>query len=141
MRLTDELRAIAVRYGIEAVYAFGSRGAEIAGRVRGQTSRVELPGSDLDIGVQPAPGRHLTAQERVQLTLDLEELLSPGRVDLVVVPEASPFLAVEVIRGELLYCADADRQAEEELYVLRRAGDLVAYASERWRLILAGVAA
>jgi hypothetical protein len=59
-------------------------------------------------------------------------------VDLVVLPEADPFLALDVIRGELLTCADADAQAEDELYVLRRAGDLARFARERWRLILSG---
>jgi hypothetical protein len=37
----------------------------------------------------------------------------------------------------LLYCADPDHQAEDELYVLRRAGDLARYARERQDLVLA----
>lgn len=58
------------------------------------------------------------------------------RVDLVVIPEADPFLAAEVIRGELLYCSDPDDQAENELYILRRAGDLAHYKRERIQSIL-----
>jgi uncharacterized protein len=140
MSLADELKAIGARHGIAALYAFGSRAAEMAGRVRRQAVSAELPESDVDIGVQPAPGQRLTAEERVRLTVELEGLLAAKRVDLVVLPEADPFLALDVIRGELLYCADADQQAEDELYVLRRAGDLVSYAHERWRLILTGTA-
>jgi uncharacterized protein len=49
------------------------------------------------------------------------------RVDVVLLPTASPFLALEIIRGELLYCADADAQAQFELYVLRRVGDLAPF--------------
>ena len=45
----------------------------------------------------------------------------------MVLPEASPFLALDVIKGELIYCNDPDLQAEDELYVLRRAGDLAYY--------------
>ncbi len=90
------------------------------------------------MGVEPAPGRRLSAEERVRLADDLEDLLGVKRVDLVVLPEADPFLAVDVIRGELLYCADADRQAEDELTVLRRAADLAPFARVRWRLILSG---
>jgi hypothetical protein len=82
----------------------------------------------------------MTAQERVRLALELEDLLGVGRVDLVVLPEADPFLALDVIRGEVLYCADPDAQAEHELYVLRRAGDLAHYARDRWQNILAGTA-
>lgn len=138
MSLADELKALGCRYGIMALYAFGSRASEIASRVRPRAGCAEFPESDVDIGVQPPPGRRLTAQERVRLAVELEELLEAKRVDLVVLPEADPFLALDVIRGELLYCADADQQAEDELYVLRRAGDLAPYAHERWRLILTG---
>lgn len=141
MSLADELKAVGCRYGIAALYAFGSRAGEIASRVRRQAASAGFPESDADIGIQPAPGRRLTAQERVRLAVELEELLGAKRVDLVVLPEAEPFLALDVIRGELLYCADADQQAEDELEVLRRAGDLVPYALERWRLILTGTAA
>ena len=36
----------------------------------------------------------------------------------------------------LLYTSDADRQAEYELFVLRRAGDLLPFYRERVRMIL-----
>ncbi len=140
MSLADELKAAGARYGIAALYVFGSRAAEIASRVHRRAVSAEFPESDVDIGVQPTSGRLLTAQERVRLAVELEELLAAKRVDLVVLPEADPFLALDVIRGELLYCDDADQQAEDELYVLRRAGDLAPYAHERWRLILTGTA-
>ena len=94
--------------------------------------------SDVDIGVEPKPGRYLNAKERVRLAIELEDVLDVNRVDLVILSEADPFLALEIIRGELLYCADADAQAEYELYVLRRAGDLAFYARERWQQILTG---
>ena len=138
MSLGDQLKALGTRYEISAVYAFGSRATDIARCIRGQTVSPEFPESDIDIGVQPAPDRRLTAHERVRLAVELEERLGAKRVDLVVLPEADPFLALDVIRGELLYCADADAQAEDELYVLRRAGDLARFARERWRLILSG---
>jgi uncharacterized protein len=140
MSLADDLMAVGARYGIAALYVFGSRAVEIACRVRRQTISPEFPESDVDIGVQPVPGQRLTAEDRVRLAEELEELLGAKRVDLVVMPEADPFLALDVIRGELLYCADPDQQAEHELYVLRRAGDLAPYARERWLLILSKTA-
>jgi hypothetical protein len=78
----------------------------------------------------------LAAEERVELALALEKLFAVPRVDLVVLPEAGPFLALEVVKGELLDCRDYDRQAEDELYILRRAGDLARFEKERRRLIL-----
>jgi hypothetical protein len=41
-----------------------------------------------------------------------------------------------VIRGELLHTEAPDDQAQYELYVLRRAGDLLPFKKERMRMIL-----
>ncbi|MGQ9646973.1 MAG: nucleotidyltransferase domain-containing protein [Thermodesulfobacteriota bacterium] len=136
--IENQLRLIGNRYEIVALYAFGSRAREIAGKVHGKEIFPRDPHSDVDIGAQLRPGRHLSAKERVRLAIDLEDLLNVNRVDLVILSDADAFLALEIIRGELLYCADADAQAEYELYVLRRAGDLAFYARERWRKILMG---
>ncbi len=43
----------------------------------------------------------------------------------MLLPGADPFLALNVIRGELIYTEDFTDQARYELYVLRRAGDLL----------------
>ena len=133
-----ELRRIADRYRLGAVYVFGSRANEIAKAMTDEVVESRLPASDVDIGVYPALGIRLAARDRVQLVAELEDLFDAKRVDLVILPEADPFLALDVIRGELLYCADKDAQAEEELHVLRRAGDLAPYARERWTQILTG---
>lgn len=134
--LQQELATLARRYRIDDLYVFGSRAEEIAGRVHGRPVAAQYPGSDVDIGVRPAASHWLDARERVQLMIELENLLDVNRVDLVILPEADPFLAVNVIRGELLYCADPHAQAEYELYLLRRAGDLVPLERERMALIL-----
>ncbi len=54
----------------------------------------------------------------------------------MVLAEADPFLSLEIIRGELLYTNDPDRQARHELYILRRAGDLMPFKKERMRMIM-----
>ncbi len=122
---------LAERYQLAAAYGFGSRALEVADRLAGRLPRVVAPGSDVDIAVRPAPGIRLTAKDRAALTIALEDLFAAPRVDLVILPEAEPFLALEVIRGELLWCADEDAEAEYELYVLRRAGDLAPFERER----------
>ena len=136
INMEAELRSIGNKYGIVALYAFGSRAGEVAGLIRGQLGIREHPSADLDVGVQPKPGKRLSAQEKVRLASEMEDLLGVSRIDLVVLQEADPFLALDIIRGELLYCADGDLQAEYELYVMRRAGDLAYYARERWAQIL-----
>lgn len=74
----------------------------------------------------------------MDLTTALEEELGVSRVDLVILPEANPFLAAEVVRGELLYTRDEVEESELQLYYLRRAGDLAPFLRERWREVMGG---
>jgi uncharacterized protein len=132
------LETLAKHFGLSEIYAFGSRAREIAARVRGETPAPEFPDSDMDIGVQPEQGRYFSVQEKVKLAIELEDFFDAPRVDLAVIPEVDPFLASEIIRGELLYCRDRDKQAENELFILARAGDLSRHERERLDVILSG---
>jgi len=136
--MIGKLKEISDRYGIAAVYAFGSRSEEIASRLRGEKTFPSYPQPDVDIGIQLSRGQSLSAQNKIQLTIELEDLFSASRVDLLVLSEAKPFLALDIIRGELLYCRDLDEQARDELYILRRAGDLAYFERERMRKTLGG---
>jgi hypothetical protein len=99
-----------------------------------------MAASDVDIGILPQPEASLDPRAKVRLMAELEDLFGAGRVDLVSLPEAPPFLAVEIVRGELLYEVDPDRTAEYELFVLRRAADLAPFERERIHDVLAGLA-
>jgi predicted nucleotidyltransferase len=136
--MLKELSKIADRFGLNEIYAFGSRAAEMASRVRGERGGAAGLESDVDIGVRPEAGRRFSVREKVELAIALEDLFHVPRVDLVMITEAAPFLALDIIRGDLLYCRNQDEQAEFELYVLRRAGDLAYYEREKRRLILSG---
>ncbi len=136
--IRDALCALAQEYDLVAVYAFGSRAEELAARVAGKDVEADFPESDVDIGV--LLGRALPVEERVGLMQALEDLFGVARVDLVILPEAPPYLALDVVRGELLYTVDADVEAAYQLYVLRRAGDLAPFERARLRMILAGEA-
>jgi len=92
--------------------------------------------SDVDVGVRPVPGVRLSVRDKVHLAQALEDLLGVERVDLVCLPEADPFVAANVIRGERLFARDEDDADEYDLYILRRAGDLAPLERERLALIL-----
>lgn len=139
MEKMEELERIAERFGLRDVYVFGSRAKEVAARVRGAAGTVATAGtssSDVDLAVQPV--HELDARGRVRLMAALEDLLGVPRVDLVILGKASPSLAVEIVRGELLLTRDPRAQAEHELYVLRRAADLAHLRRERTHAILHG---
>lgn len=138
--MISELQKLAAKYQIAAIYAFGSRAKEIYSLVQGEDVHSEFPDSDVDIGILPTVDKRLTLREKVKIAAQLEDLFEAPRVDLVVLPEASPFLALEIVRGELLLAADPDLEAEYQLYVLRRVGDLAGWEKERQRMLLLGEA-
>lgn len=133
----DALGRLAVRFGLLDLYVLGSRSEEAARVVEGCLSALASGGSDLDVAVRFDPALPVSARERSRLAAALEDLFGAGRVDLVDLGRADPFLAVEAIRGRLLYCRDALDQAEYELYVLRRAADLDVFRRRRVQAVLA----
>jgi predicted nucleotidyltransferase len=135
--MNSELSQLAQRYHLAEVYVFGSRSQEIADVIR-KNGPCRKSSSDVDIGIRPLPGFLLSPREIVNVAIELEDLFSVERVDIVVLPQAEPFLALDIIRGELLYARDSLDQARYELFVLRRAGDLLPFKKERIEMILGG---
>lgn len=130
------LRQLCESFGVDILYAFGSRAGEVRAWLEGELPALPPGPSDLDIGVKPAWGVRFSVHDKVRLAIALEDLFGVNRVDLVSLDEADPFLAAEVIRGERLYARDEDDADEYDLYVLRRAGDLAPLERERIALIL-----
>ena len=136
--LTPAVAQLACTYGLAEVYVFGSRAREIAARARKGIVPKKRSLSDVDIAIRPLPAALLSARDLANLTSELEDLFEVNRVDLVLLPGADPFLALDIIRGELLYAADPTDQALYELYVLRRAGDLSPFKKAQIELVLQG---
>ena len=136
--LVASLAAVCRAFALDAIYVFGSRAGEVSAAARDGLALNPQAASDIDIGVLPRAGSRLHAQERAKLTMALETLFSNARLDLVLLPEAPPFLALDIVAGELLVAIDRDRVAEYQLFVLRRAGDLAPFERERRRRLLDG---
>jgi hypothetical protein len=107
-------------------------------RTRGATGPPKTAESDLDSGELPEPGVHLDAPSRADLAAAPEDVFAPARVDLAILPEASPFPALDIVTGEVLFARDPEREAEYQLFVLRRAGDLAPFERGRRAIVLAG---
>ncbi|HEU5012388.1 MAG TPA: nucleotidyltransferase domain-containing protein, partial [Roseiflexaceae bacterium] len=122
-------------YGIAIVYVFGSRAADVYDWLRSD-KRLTSSLSDIDIGAKAMPGVQWNVKDKVQITQAFEELFEVPRVDFVVLDEADPFLAANIIRGERLFAANSNSADEYDLYVLRRAGDFVPLERERIAMIL-----
>jgi len=136
MEIKQKLADLCRRYQVADLYVFGSRAREIEARLSMQPAACQGSDADVDIGILPERMQAWTPAGKVDMAAELEDLFRVNRVDLVFLPEADPFLAADIIGGKLLYTGDPDRQAEYELYVLRRAGDLMPLKKERIRMIL-----
>ena len=134
----DGVARLCRQHEVAAVYAFGSRAREVRDWLTGDGAAHLSGPADIDIGVRPVPGVRWDVVDKVRLAIALEDLFGCGRVDLVVLPEADPFLAAEIIRGERVFSRDEYEADEYDLYVLRRAGDLIPLERERLALITRG---
>ena len=133
----QKLNEIAKKFYIDIIYAFGSNAKNVVALLKQKVSGIDLStSSDLDIGVKPVFGKLLSIKEKVRLSMELEDIFSVSKVDLVVLPEADPFLAANIVRGERIYCKDKYRADEYDLYILRRAGDFIPLERERLALIM-----
>jgi len=132
----EGLPGLCHRHGVAIMYAFGSRGREVRDWLAGGSAAPLSGTADVDIGVRPTPEVSWGVEDKVRLAIALEDLFGCQRVDLVVLPEADPFLAAQIIRGERLFSRDEYEADEYDLYVLRRAGDLIPLERERLDLIM-----
>ena len=133
-KIKNELKQLAEKYSLQIIYAFGSRAKEALDLVEGKIKRLSKGISDLDIGIKPE--RRLNVEEKVEIALALEDIFDVSRVDLVVIPEVGVFLALEIVKGELLYAKDAVYEAEYQLYIMRRAAELIPYERMKQKMIL-----
>lgn len=130
----QEIGKVCKKYQIKILYVFGSRGMELFQFIHDDSTSLSASQSDLDIGVLTQSA--FSIEEKVNLTIDFENLFSNQKVDLFILQEVDAFLAANVIRGERIYAEDEYFADEYELFVLRRAGDLAEFERERMAMIL-----
>ena len=133
-KIKEEIRNIASQYSLQIIYAFGSRAKEALDLVKDRIEHLPSTPADLDIGVKPT--KPLTVEEKVKIAIFFEDLFDVPRVDLVVLPDAPIFLALEIVTGEILYMHDSTYEAEYQLYVMRMAADLLPYERMKQEMIM-----
>lgn len=118
----ETLDDLSRRFGLLAIYLFGSRAEDGLRKLRGEP--VERGGSDLDVGVvfdSPTfPPRLLSSMQ-----VAFEDLFSPLVVDLVPLQRVDPLLAFAAIDGHRVASTDRTRVDLFELDVMRRAAELL----------------
>lgn len=134
--LDDTLSRLCQQFGLHSLYLFGSRAEAIYAWLLHPAGPLQPSSADVDVGIRLRPAVKLDVRDKVRLTQALESLFQEQRVDLVLLDEADPFLAANIIRGRRLYALDTYVADEYELYILRRAADLAPFERARQALIL-----
>lgn len=129
-----KIKSLARSYRLRIIYAFGSRAREAKKMTEGKLKVLRPSPADLDIGILPRD--RLSVEEKVRIELSLEDIFGVARVDIVVLSEAPPFLALEIVQGEILYADDPDFEADFQLHVMRVASDLLPFEHEKRAMIL-----
>jgi len=132
--MEEKITKIASKYRLQIIYAFGSRAKEVLDRLEGRISQLSSTPSDLDIGVKPE--KPLTVEEKVEIAIFFEDLFDLQRVDVVVLPEAPILLALQIVTGEILYRQDQTYEAEYQLYIMRRAAELLPFERLKQKMIM-----
>lgn len=132
----DKIISICEKYDVIEMYSFGSRSREVFRFIREESTGLKKSSSDIDIGVRYKKGTSPGPEKKVRLTMELEDFFGHSKIDLVQLENSAPFLALDIIRGELLYADDLDDQARYELFIMARAGDIMNFEMERRENIL-----
>jgi predicted nucleotidyltransferase len=132
--MQEKITKIASKYHLQIIYAFGSRAKEVLNMIEGRISHLSSTPSDLDIGVKPE--KPLTVEEKVEIAIFFEDLFDLPRVDVIVLPEAPILLAFQIVTGEILYRQDQTYEAEYQLYIMRRAAELLPFEHLKQKMIM-----
>jgi predicted nucleotidyltransferase len=116
------LENLCLRYGILAIYLFGSRADDGLARLAGEP--LERAGSDLDVGVVfDSPS--IDPRRLNLLQVELERTFSPLRVDLVSLAAVDPLFRFSAIDGHRVAVTDRRKADFYELDVMREAAELL----------------
>lgn len=110
------------RFGLLAVYLFGSRADDGLRLLAGEV--VEAEGSDLDVGVIFV--RHdFAVADLAPLQVAFEDRFAPLRVDLVALQRVDALFQYRAIDGNRIAAPDSTRADLHELVIMRRAAELL----------------
>lgn len=114
---------ICKNYNIALLYLFGSQQEQGIALLEGKHVVLEDSDSDIDFAVlfKEVPQNSLDTYAR--LSLDLQDLISPFKVDLLFLHEVDHLIQLEAIRGTNLYSLDEAFRTTYEEKVMMFASD------------------
>lgn len=110
-----DIKKICKRYNIALCYLFGSQKEKGKALLEGKEVEIQDPESDIDFAVLFVAPPKNSLETYASLSLDLQELVSPFKADLLFLHEVDHLIQLEAIKGINIYSMDEElREAYEE---------------------------
>jgi len=119
----DRIKEIFRRYNIALCYLFGSQKEIGEALLEGEKVEVLDPESDIDFAVLFKTLPESPLEVYASLSLDLQDMASPFRADLLFLHEVDHLIQLEAIKGICVYSEDERLRDEYEEMVMMLAPD------------------
>ena len=121
----EKIDEICKKYNITLCYLFGSRQNEGKAVLYGEKLEIVDTESDIDFAVLFTRYPENTLETYASLSVDLQELVSPFRADLLFLHEVDHLIQLEAINGINIYTINnAFREAYEEKVMMLASDEL-----------------
>ncbi len=111
------------KYGVSICYVFGSQKDNALLLIRGEKVNIEDTEADIDFAVVFKSLPENPLKTYALLSLELQDIVSPYKADLVFMHEVDHLFQLEAIKGHCIYCEDESFMEEYEEKVMRFASD------------------
>ena len=113
--MKPQIDSICKKHDVALCYVFGSQEKTAKALLEGQTVKMIDFASDIDFAVLFRRHPKESLEAYTLLSLDLQDLVSPFRADLLFLHEVDHLIQLEAIKGTSIYEMDeASREAYEE---------------------------
>jgi predicted nucleotidyltransferase len=119
----ERLQSLCEQYGIALCYIFGSQQESGKDALEGKNVAVADPESDVDVAVLFRTPPCNPVEIYARLSMDLQDLLTPFKVDLLFLHEVDHLIQLEAIRGISAYAIDDETRDAYEHRVMALAAD------------------
>ena len=118
-----QIKKICKKYNITLCYLFGSQQNNGKAILEGKKVEISDPEADIDFAVLFRKPPENTLETYAYLSLELQELVSPFKADLLFLDEVDHLLQLEAIKGINIYSVDDELREEYEEKVMMFASD------------------
>lgn len=119
----DQIKTICARHNVALCYIFGSQQKNAAALLNEEKITIHDREADIDFAVLFAALPHNPLEEYARLSLDLQDIVSPFKADLLFLHEVDHLIQMEAIRGMNIYARDEEFRETYEQRVLMLASD------------------